>query len=224
MMKVTVIGAGNGGLTAAYVLAKNGNEVCIYDSPKFPAQVNAVEEKGGITALSEDNGMKMLFPGVERIALATTDIEKAMGFSDTFMMVCPSFAQEIMFSAMLPYVKDGMKIFIIPGNYGGLVLNKMLQNSDKRGTDITFIDTISLPWATRAVDAGTISIMGVKEFMPLSIFPKAKQTEDMIKFVREIFPIPVEILENPVVAALENIKFWCTSAFYDFKYGIIGEF
>ena len=29
MMKVTVIGAGNGGLTAAYVLAKNGNEVCI---------------------------------------------------------------------------------------------------------------------------------------------------------------------------------------------------
>lgn len=59
MMKVTVIGAGNGGLTAAYVLAKNGNEVCIYDSPKFPAQVNAVEEKGGITALSEDNGMKI---------------------------------------------------------------------------------------------------------------------------------------------------------------------
>ena len=49
-MKVTVIGAGNGGLTAAYVLAKNGNEVCIYDSPKFPAQVTAVEEKGGITA------------------------------------------------------------------------------------------------------------------------------------------------------------------------------
>ena len=82
--------------------------------------------------------MKMLFPGVEKIALATTDIEKAMGFSDTFMMVCPSFAQEIMFSAMLPYVKDGMKIFIIPGNYGGLVLNKMIQNSDKRGTRYYF--------------------------------------------------------------------------------------
>ena len=224
MMKVTVIGAGNGGLTAAYVLAKNGNEVCIYDSPKFPAQVNAVEEKGGITALSEDNGMKMLFPGVERIALSTTDIEKAMGFSDTFMMVCPSFAQEIMFSAMLPYVKDGMKIFIIPGNYGGLVLNKMLQNSDKRETDITFIDTISLPWATRAVDAGTISIMGVKEFMPLSIFPKAKQTEDMIKFVRGIFPTPVEILENPVVAALENINFGAHPLFTILNMGLLENF
>lgn len=224
MMRVTVIGAGNGGLTAAYVLASSGNEVCIYDSPQFPAQVNAIKEKGGITALSEDNGAKMLFPGFEEISLATTDIEKAMEFSDTFMMVCPSFAQEIMFSTMLPYIKDGMKIFIVPGNYGGLVLNKMVQNSDKRGTDITFIDTISLPWATRAVDAGVISIMGAKEFMPLSIFPKVKQTEDMIKFVKEIFPIPVEILDNPVVAALENINFGAHPLFTILNMGLLENF
>lgn len=224
MMRVTVIGAGNGGLTAAYVLASSGNEVCIYDSPQFPAQVNAIKEKGGITALSEDNGAKMLFPGFEEISLATTDIEKAMEFSDTFMMVCPSFAQEIMFSTMLPYIKDGMKIFIVPGNYGGLVLNKMVQNSDKRGTDITFIDTISLPWATRAVDAGVISIMGAKEFMPLSIFPKMKQTEDMIKFVKEIFPIPVEILDNPVVAALENINFGAHPLFTILNMGLLENF
>lgn len=223
-MRVTVIGAGNGGLTAAYVLASSGNEVCIYDSPQFPAQVNAIKEKGGITALSEDNGAKMLFPGFEEISLATTDIEKAMEFSDTFMMVCPSFAQEIMFSTMLPYIKDGMKIFIVPGNYGGLVLNKMVQNSDKRGTDITFIDTISLPWATRAVDAGVISIMGAKEFMPLSIFPKMKQTEDMIKFVKEIFPIPVEILDNPVVAALENINFGAHPLFTILNMGLLENF
>ncbi len=224
MMRVTVIGAGNGGLTAAYVLASSGNEVCLYDSPKFPAQVNAIKEKGGITALSEDNGAKMLFPGFEEISLATTDIEKAMEFSDTFMMICPSFAQEIMFSTMLPYIKDGMKIFIVPGNYGGLVLNKMLQNSDKRGTDITFMDTISLPWATRAVDAGVISIMGAKEFMPLSIFPKVKQTEDMIQFVKEIFPIPVEILDNPVVAALENINFGAHPLFTILNMGLLENF
>ncbi len=223
-MRITVIGAGNGGLTAAYVLAGSGNEVCIYDSPKFPAQVNAIKEKGGIKALPEDNGAKMLFPGFEAISLATTDIEEAMGFADTFMMVCPSFAQEIMFSTMLPYIKDGMKIFIVPGNYGGLVLNKMVQNSDKRGTDITFIDTISLPWATRAVDAGVISIMGAKEFMPLSIFPKVKRTEEMIKFVKEIFPIPVEILDNPLVAALENINFGAHPLFTILNMGLLENF
>ena len=186
--------------------------------------MDAVREKGGITALSEDNGSKMLFPGFEEIALATTDIEKAMEFSDTFMMICPSFAQEIMFSAMLPYIKDGMKIFIIPGNYGGLVLNRMVQNSDKRGTDITFIDTISLPWATRAVDAGIISIMGVKEFMPLSIFPKRKQTDDMIKIVKEIFPLTVEILDNPEVAALENINYGALPLITILNMGLLENF
>lgn len=223
-MKITVIGAGNGGLTAAYVLAKNGNDVCIYDSPKFPAQIHAVQEKKGITALEEDNGAKMLMPGYAPISLATTEIQEAMAFSDTFMMVCPSFAQEIMFEAMLPYLQDGMKIFVIPGNYGGLVMNKMLQHSDHRGTDVTFMDTISLPWATRAVAPGVISIMGVKEFMPMSIFPKANRTDSLIHFIKEVFPIPVEILENPVVAGLENINFGAHPLFTILNMGLLENF
>ena len=223
-MKVTVIGAGNGGLTAAYCLAQAGHQVCIYDSPKFPAQVNAVKENGGITALEEDNGAKMLMPGFAKIELATTEIQEAMAFSDTFMMVCPSFAQEIMFGSMLPYLRDGMKVFVIPGNYGGLVMNKMMQHSEKEGTDVTFIDTISLPWATRAVAPGTISVMGVKEFMPMSIFPKAKRTEEFVKFVKDIFPIPVELLDNPVVAALENINFGAHPLLSILNMGILENF
>ncbi len=223
-MKITVFGAGNGGLTAAYVLAQNGHDVCIYDSPKFPAQIDAVHEKGGITALEEDNGAKMMLPGFAKITLATTDAQKAMEFADTYMMVCPSFAQEIMFSSMLPYIKNGAKVFVIPGNYGGLVLNKMLQHSDKKGTDVTFIDTISLPWATRAVAPGVISIMGVKEFMPMSVFPKSKQTEDVLKFIEDIFPTPIEILDNPVVAALENINFGAHPLFTILNMGLLENF
>lgn len=223
-MKVTVIGAGNGGLTAAYCLAKNGNQVCIYDSPKFPAQVEAVKKQGGIKALEEDNGCKMLFPGFEKIELATTNIKEAMEFSDTFMMVCPSFAQEILFQSMLPYIKDGMTFFIIPGNYGGLVLNRMLQKSNKSQMDVTFVDTISLPWATRAVGLGQISIMGVKEFMPMSVFPKSKKTENFVEFTKKIFPIPVEFLSNPIVAAMENINFGAHPLLTILNMGILENF
>ena len=223
-MKITVIGAGNGGLTAAYCLAKNGHQVCIYDSPKFPAQIEAVHAAGGITALEEDNECKMLMPGFAKINLATTDIQSAMEFADTFMMICPSFAQEIMFSSMLPYVKDGMTFFIVPGNYGGLVLNRMLQKSEHAGTDVTFIDTISLPWATRAVKPGTISIMGVKEFMPMSVFPKAKKTPELINLVKDAFPIPVQFLENPVVAAMENINFGAHPLLSILNMGILENF
>ncbi len=45
--KITVIGAGNGGMAMAYSLGQMGHDVCIYDSPDFPVQINAVHEKGG---------------------------------------------------------------------------------------------------------------------------------------------------------------------------------
>ena len=207
MNKITILGAGNGGMAMAYSLARQGNEVCIYDSPKFPAQINAVKEKGGIEAVAELNGAPMLDAGFAKIALATTDIQEAMKFADILMMVCPSFAQEIMFGDMIPYLRDGMKLFIVPGNYGGLILNKKLQHSEKKGIDITFMDTISLPWATRLAHPGAVAIMGVKEFMPLSIFPKEKRTPELEALVNDVFPIRPEFLANPIVAALENINF-----------------
>lgn len=207
MKKITVIGAGNGGMAMAYTLGTMGHQVCIYDSPAFPAQVNAVKANGGIRAVAQMNDSPMLNPGFVEIALATTEIEAAMAFADIFMMVCPSFAQEIMFDAMLPYLRDGMKIFIVPGNYGGLVLNKKLQSSNKSGTDITFLDTISLPWATRLAEPGAVAIMGVKEFMPMSVFPKSKRSPELEALVQEVFPITPEFLANPIVAAFENINF-----------------
>ena len=48
-----------------------------------------------------------------KIDLATTDIKAAMEFSDIFMMVCPSFAQEIMFNSMLPYLRERHEKFFI---------------------------------------------------------------------------------------------------------------
>ena len=207
MRKITVIGAGNGGMTAAYHFAKIGHEVCVYDSPNFPKQIDAIREKGGIEALEEDHGCKMILPGFCKIELATTDIKEAMEFSDIFVMVCPSFAQEILFKDMLPHLRDGMKVIIMPGNYGGLVLNKMVQESDKAGTDITFVDAISIPWACRIVGDAIITIMGIKEFFPLSIFPLSKKTDETIEIIKDVVPIPIEILENPIVAGLENINF-----------------
>ena len=58
--------------------------------------------------------------------------------------------------------------------------------------DITFLDTISLPWATRLAHAGAVAIMGVKEFMPMSIFPNSKKTPELMKLVNEVFPIRPE--------------------------------
>lgn len=207
MSKVTVIGAGNGGVTAAYHFAKLGHQVCIYDDPKFDTQIKAIQKAGGIEALAEEHGCQMCFPGFSRIELATTDIAQAMAFADLFVMVAPSFAQEPLFTSMMPHLKDNQTLLLMPGNYGGLVLKKMLKDNGKEDLKITFADAISIPWACRLVSPGVITIMGIKEFLPVSILANGLTRDQAAGKIKDILPIPVEILENPIAAGLENINF-----------------
>lgn len=207
MKKVTVIGAGNGGVTAAYHFAKEGHEVCLYDNPKFDEQIKAIQKKGGIEALPEDHGMKMILSGFEKNIQATTDIETAINFSDLLIMISPSFAQEILFDSMLPFLKNNQTLLLMPGNYGGLVLRNRLKNSEQSSLNINFVDAITIPWATRISSPGVITIMGIKEFLPLSILSEQENTDHIEKDLQSVMPIPIEVLDNPIVAGLENINF-----------------
>ncbi|WP_300369582.1 hypothetical protein, partial [Brachyspira sp.] len=113
----------------------------------------------------------MILAGFSKISISTTDIKKAMEFSDICIMICPSFAQELLFNDMLPYIRDDMRIIIMPGNYGVLVINRILKEKfPDTMNNISFIDSITIPWACRIVSPGVITIMGLKEFLPLSIF------------------------------------------------------
>ncbi|WP_373897842.1 NAD/NADP octopine/nopaline dehydrogenase family protein [Haloimpatiens sp. FM7315] len=206
MKKVTVVGAGNGGMTAAYHFAKKGYEVCLYDSKEFNTQINAVNASGGVKALETAHGCKMLFPDFEKNIYGTTDENTAATFSNILVMICPSFAQEILFNNLLKYLKNGQEIILMPGNYGGLVLSNIVKEK-RPELNLTFIDAISIPWATRIEEPGIITIMGIKEFIPMSIYPKTKATKELIANLNELMPIPVEILDNPLIAGLENINF-----------------
>ncbi len=222
--KVTVIGAGNGGVTAAYHFSKNGHQVCIYDDPRFDAQIKGIQAKGGIEALKEDHGCEMAFSGFETIAKATTDIKEAMEFSDICVMICPSFAQEILFKDMLPHIKKGQIILLMPGNYGGLVLNKMLKEANKEDLGVVFADAISIPWACRVVEPGVITIMGMKEFLPLSIMASGDRKAEVAKRIEEVLPLPIEVLENTIAAGLENINFGGHPLLTTLNMGILENF
>ncbi len=224
MKKVTVIGAGNGGVTAAYHFAKNGHEVCIYDDPKFDEQIKAIRKTGQIIALDSDHGCQMEYPGIAKIALATTNIKEAVEFSDICVMVCPSFAQKILFKSMLPYLKKEQIILLMPGNYGGLVLHKMLQEAGKEDLGIIFADAISIPWACRIVEPGIITIMGMKEFLPLSIMAKGVKKEEAKNSIADVLPLPIEVLSNVIEAGLENINFGGHPLLTTLNMGILENF
>lgn len=204
---VTIIGAGNGGITAAYHLAHLGREVCLYDSPSFPKQIKAVNKAGGIRAMDEHNGNSLLLGGFQSVAKATTDIVQAVEFSDTMIMICPSFAQEVLFASMIPHLRDGQILITMPGNFASLVFQRMLDQSERRGLDITFVDAISIPWATRLSGPAQVDIMGLKQFLPVSIFPKSHGVDAVKRRIEDVIPIPVEYLQTPLEAGMENINF-----------------
>lgn len=206
-MKLTIIGAGNGGITAAYHAKKIGNEVCLYDSPKFDAKIKAIRSANNeIIALDELYEKKMAFPGKEKIDIVTSNSKEAAEYSKYLVFVCPSFAQETLFNELLPHLKDDQVIVLLPGNYGSLVLNKVLKNSQYKNLKLTFVDAITIPWATRYVQNNEIAILGIKEFLPISIWPKT-QKDQIWNDLGKIFPVPLKLLDNPIVSGLENINF-----------------
>jgi len=123
--KVSVFGAGNAGLTAAYHFTQNGCDVALYGAPGFDQQIHAISAEGGIRSLKSFHDAELEFSGFETITMVTTDIQNAVDFAEVLVLPVPSFAQEALFLEMLPYLRDGQTLVLMPGNYGSLVLNKL---------------------------------------------------------------------------------------------------
>ncbi len=204
--KVSIIGSGNAGLTAAYHFSSLGVNVCLYGAKGFDQPLTDIEEKGGIEALAEFNQVPLSFAGFEKIDCITRDLKEAIEYSDLLILPVPSFAQEPLFIEMLPYLKDGQLIMMMPGNYGSLALNKIKNEQGYGDLDILFVDAISIPWATRIVAPAQLAILGMKEFLPLSALP-ASRTDEAISRLTPVFPLPLTALDNVVCAGLENINF-----------------
>ncbi len=161
-----------------------------------------MSKKGGIEALSEFNNVPLTYAGFQSIDTITRDLKHAVNYSDLLILPVPSFAQEPLFIEMLPYLRNGQTIMLMPGNYGSLVLNKIKNEYGYKHLNITFVDAISIPWATR-IGSAQLAILGMKEFLPVSAFP-ASETQNAIAKLQEVMPLPLIALENVICAGLEK--------------------
>lgn len=222
-IRVSVIGSGNAGLTAAYHFSLHGADVCLYGSAGFDHALNDIEQCGEIEALSTFNNVELSFAGKQRINKISRNIEETLAYSDLLVLPVPSFAQEPLFIEMLPHLKNGHMIMLMPGNYGSLALNKIKHEQGYSDLDITFVDAISIPWATRIVGPAQLAILGMKEFLPVAAFP-AKRTLQAIDAFQPIMPLPLKGLDNVIVAGLENINFGGHPLFTTLNMGLLENF
>ena len=203
--KITIIGGGNGGLTAAYHFTKIGNNVCLYDSMEYSTNIfGVINNSNSIEALGDVDGMNCDMPGKETIDRITTSIEEAMNYSKIVVLIVPSYAQEIIFNQLYKYLDDHILV-TMPGNFASLTYNNILKNKGIERKAV-FVDAISIPWACRIECEGGVAIYGTKTHLPLGVFP-AKYGKETISKLEKIFPLPLKLLDNVMAAGMENINF-----------------
>lgn len=107
--KVAILGAGNGGMTAAADLKEQGFEISLYELPQFGSNLKVIEEKGGLL-LQEPNEVpvKEVFLPLD---LITTDIEAAVKGAQIIMLTIPGFAIEAFAEVLAPVMQEDQVIF-----------------------------------------------------------------------------------------------------------------
>ena len=105
-MKITVIGAGNGGQAIAGYLALQGYKVYLYD--RSLPKIEELKRKRGIQLTGR-------IVGFGEIHCFTTSIEEAVKNAEIVMVTTVANAHADIARSIAPYISDGMMIILNPG-------------------------------------------------------------------------------------------------------------
>lgn len=195
--KIAIIGAGNGGITAAADLTQRGFNVSLYELPQFSENLMTIKEKGGIE-LCEGN--KATFIEVDEV---TTDIRKAVMNAQIIMLVVPGFAIEEFASKLAPVVSPHQIIFLNGAASMGCV--RFINKARDMGIDTEFMicESNSLTYGTRAFpkEAKVKLSLRVKKLF-LAAYP-SKNTQECLNACSQIYDCFIKA-KNVLHTALEN--------------------
>ncbi len=201
-MNITVVGAGNGGLAAAADLTLREFSVTLYEHPDFESNLEPIRAKGtiGFSALPSTG----LSGGFAKPARITTSADEAVKDAEILLIVVPAFAQSAILNQIAPHLREGQKLILMPGGFGGAILcyKQLIEKFGVKG--ILVAETASLPYACRKLDATSVWIRGRKVALSIAAYP-GKNTSAALKSFQRLYPTAVAGA-NVLNTALNNIN------------------
>jgi len=192
-LRVTVIGAGNGGQAMTAHLSQMGCSVSLY---------NKGYER--IRLLNQASGIRMTgsMHGVGHPQLITQDLAEAVRDTQLIMVVTTADAHRQIAEQLIPLLTDGQIIVLNPGRTGGAL--EFRHVLDERGRRRIYVaEAQSLVYACRIIRAGVVRIIGVKTHVPLCALPNC-DTPYVSGSLRKLYSCFVPAA-NVLVTSLENI-------------------
>lgn len=179
-MNVSIIGAGNIGTQFAVHCAAKNHNVTIFSSKyeKISKELTIVNENNELFLKAE-------------IQLATDDARVAFSNADLIFVTVPSFCMQESAETILPYIKKGAKICLVPGSGGGEFAFK---SALEKGAVICGLQRV--PSVARLTEYGkTVCASGYRQQLYVASLPsdKAKECADILY---DIFDIPCDALPN----------------------------
>jgi opine dehydrogenase len=192
-MKISIIGAGNGGQAMAGHFAILGHKVTLYNRSRD--RISNIINTASIE-------LQDAICGIGKIDCITTDISKAVKAADLIMITTTADAHAEIACLMAPYVEEGQCIVLNPGRtLGAIEFSNLLR---KKTTKCVYIaEAQSLIYACRAVKAGQVKVIGVKDKVLLAAYP-AVDTDYVLHLINSVYPCFIKA-NNVLETSLENI-------------------
>ncbi|MGD8764427.1 MAG: NAD/NADP octopine/nopaline dehydrogenase family protein [Desulfobacteraceae bacterium] len=194
--KFAVLGTGNSGQAYAADISLKGYSVNLAEISGFEETLRAIEKKGGIELSGKSSS------GFAELNMITTDLAAAVKGVDIIIIGGSAFAHEPFSRAVASYFEDGQFI-MFTSNFGAIRFYSWVKEFNI-SADVTPVETMSLLYATRALEPGNVVIKGVKGNLPVAALP-ASRTQAFVDKIAPIFPQMV-VCENVLVTSLNNLN------------------
>ena len=192
---VAVLGGGAGAHMMTVDLTDRGYDVHMCEHPDFAAKFETTLKAQAIEATGI--GPEGTYP----IHKVSTDIAAAVAEAEWVNVVMPAIGHEKFFQDMVPLLRDDHKVVVWAGDFGSLRLRQMLKEAGT-GQGVTIIETSTLPYGTRIVGPGQISLLLVAPHVIAAAVPKAR-TGEAVGELHAMFPC-VAPGQNVLAAGFNN--------------------
>lgn len=194
--KFAVLGTGNSGQAYAADIALKGFTVNLAEVPEFEANLRAIEKKGGIEISGEAGN------GFARLNMMTTDLKAAIKGVDIIIIGGSAHAHEPFSKTLATDFEDGQFI-LFTSNFGAFRFRNWMKEAGI-ATRVTPVESVSLLYATRALEPGVVACIGLKNKLPAAALP-ASRTAAFLAKINPVFPQFVAA-ENAWSTSLNNLN------------------
>jgi len=202
MLKIAVLGGGNGAFITAADLCIKGFDVNICEAPHMESNLRLAKEKGGIEL--EVRGNPGLEGGFAKLNLITTNFKEALRDRDIVFVIVPAFAQKIFADLSVDALSPNQIVVLEPGNFGGsLEFAELLKKKGKKELPV-LVELECMIYSGFKNDSGSVWVSGFKNGLKAAAYP-GKFTDRILEKLTKIYP-GLDRADNILETGLSNIN------------------